>query len=162
MHPGETLTALALVMAANGSPVVATKLFGRRFSYPLDGHRRLSDGNRLFGASKTVRGVVTAMLATVAAAVLLGLDWGLGLVAGSLAMAGDLCSSFLKRRFGMAASSMALGLDQIPESLFPLLACSRWLSLGAIDIALGVVVFSVGALALSRLLFVFRLRNHPY
>jgi CDP-archaeol synthase len=153
VHPGNTLTALVLLMVANGSPVLAAKFLGRRFSYPIDANLRLADGARLLGASKTVRGVAVAVLATVAAAVLLGLDWRLGLVAGSTAMAGDLLSSFIKRRLGMTASSMALGLDQIPESLFPLLACSSWLALGIVDILFGVLLFSVGALALSRLLF---------
>ena len=162
MHPGNTLTALVLLMVANGSPVLAAKFLGRRFSYPIDANLRLADGARLLGASKTVRGVAVAVLATVAAAVLLGLDWRLGLVAGSTAMAGDLLSSFIKRRLGMTASSMALGLDQIPESLFPLLACSSWLALGIVDILFGVLLFSVGALALSRLLFLLRLRQQPY
>jgi CDP-2,3-bis-(O-geranylgeranyl)-sn-glycerol synthase len=162
VHPGNTLTALLLLMVANGAPVIATKVLGRRVSYPIDGNLRLADGNRLLGASKTIRGVVVAVLATMAAAVALGLDWRLGIAAGITAMAGDLFSSFIKRRLGMPASSMALGLDQIPESLFPLLACGEWLSLGVVDILAGVVLFSVGALALSRLLFVLRLRTRPY
>lgn len=162
VHPGNAATALVLLMVANGSPIIAAKVLGRRFSYPIDRNLRLADGNRLLGASKTLRGVAVAVLATVAAAVVLGLDPMLGLVAGITAMAGDLLSSFIKRRLGMAGSSMALGLDQIPESLFPLLACSRWLVLGVFDILVGVLLFSVGALALSRLLFVFRLRNRPY
>ena len=36
--------------------------------------------------------------------------------------AGDLFSSFVKRRLDLASSSMAIGLDHIPESFFPLLA----------------------------------------
>jgi CDP-archaeol synthase len=57
------------------------------------------------------------------------------------AMAGDLLSSFVKRRFGLAPSSKATGLDQIPEALFPLLACRSALSLTALDIAAGCVIF---------------------
>ena len=34
-------------------------------------------------------------------------------------MAGDLFSSFVKRRLRLASSSMAIGLDHIPESSFP-------------------------------------------
>ena len=162
MQPGNTRTALVLLMVANGSPVVATRLLGRHLYYPLDGNVRLRDGKPLLGASKTVRGVVVAVLATLAAALLLDWDWRLGLVAGSTAMAGDLFSSFTKRRLGMATSSMALGLDQIPESLFPLLACSSWLPLGIVDIAVGVVLFLVGGLAFSRLFFALGLRDRPY
>src|SRR5262249_24399228 len=62
------------------------------------------------------------------------LDWTVG--SGHL-MAGDLFSSFLKRRIGLGPSSKATGLDQVPESLFLLLACQPVLSLTAIDIAVG-------------------------
>src|SRR6478736_778738 len=56
----------------------------------------------------------------------------------TFAMAGDLFSSFVKRRLHLASSSMAIGLDHIPESLFPLLA-SRWLlPLNILDIVAGV------------------------
>ena len=162
MHSGNTLTALLLLMVANGAPVIAAKVLARRISYPIDGNLRLADGNRLLGASKTIRGVVVAVLATVAAAVALGLDWMLGIVAGVTALAGDLFSSFIKRRLGMTASSMVLGLDQIPESLFPLLACAGWLSLGMNDIIVGLIVFFVGELVLSRLFFALGLRDRPY
>jgi len=57
-----------------------------------------------------------------------------GAVIGSAAMAGDLFSSFVKRRFGFQPSSRATGLDQSPESLFPLLACCGWLPLTLLDI----------------------------
>ena len=48
---------------------------------------------------------------------------------------------------------MAIGLDHIPVSLFPLLA-SRWLlPLNILDIVAGVAIFVVGALILSPFLF---------
>jgi CDP-2,3-bis-(O-geranylgeranyl)-sn-glycerol synthase len=78
------------------------------------------------------------------------------------AMAGDLFSSFLKRRLGLAPSSRATGIDQIPESLFPLLACARLLSLTVVDIAAGTAIFLIGEVVLSRLLFKFHLRDRPY
>jgi hypothetical protein len=40
-----------------------------------------------------------------------------------MAMLGDLFSGFVKRRLGMGPSDKALGLDYVPESLLPLLAC---------------------------------------
>src|SRR5205814_5405349 len=102
------------------------------------------------------------VLATVAGAVILGLDWRVGAIIGSMAMAGDLFSSFIKRRLGMAPSSMAVGLDQIPESLFPLVACRGWLSLGLVDIVIGVTLFFAGEIVLSRLFFALGLRDRPY
>jgi CDP-2,3-bis-(O-geranylgeranyl)-sn-glycerol synthase len=82
-------------------------------------------------------------------------------VAGT-AMAGDLFSSFVKRRLNLPPSSQALGLDQIPESLLPMLACRDALSLTAADIVVGVAIFFVGELVLSRLLFNAHLRDEPY
>ena len=87
------------------------------------------------------------------------MDW---LLVAAAAMAGDLLSSFLKRRLGLAASSKATGLDQIPESLFPLLACHSVLSLTAIDIVAGCAIFFVGEVLLSHLFFRLRLRDRPY
>ena len=99
---------------------------------------------------------------TAAGDVILGLDWRVGAIIGSMAMVGDLFSSFIKRRLGMTPSSMALGLDQIPESLFPLLACRGWLSLGLVDIAITVTLFFAGKIVLSRLFFALGLRDRPY
>lgn len=59
-------------------------------------------------------------------------------------MTGDLVSSFVKRRIDLPPSSRASGLDQMPESLFPSLACRDLLSLTIADMAVGVVTFSIG------------------
>jgi CDP-diglyceride synthetase len=156
------LQLLILLAIANGTPVVAKLLLGDRFSRPLDGSIKLFDGRPLFGSSKTIRGILLSILVTTACAPLLGLEFKIGLVVGAAAMAGDLCSSFLKRRLGLAASSKASGIDQIPESLFPLLACRKALTLTTIDIVAGVVLFTVGEMLISRVLFKFHLRDRPY
>jgi hypothetical protein len=92
----------------------------------------------------------------------MSLSWQLGTLAAASGMAGDCFSSFVKRRFGFEPSSMVLGLDQVPESLFPAVACSAYLPLGPLDIALIVLAFSVGELAMSRLFFAVGLRDRPY
>ena len=120
------------------------------------------DGRRLLGPSKTVRGIVLATLVTAAGSALLDLGWWLGALVGSLAMAGDVFSSFVKRRLRMPPSSKAPGLDQIPEALFPVLACWAWLSLSLVDMALTVALFFVGGIVFSRLFFALGLRDRPY
>jgi CDP-diglyceride synthetase len=162
MHVPALLQLLVLLTLANGAPVVAKKIFGDRFSMPLDGGLAFPDGRALFGKSKTLRGIVVAMLATAAGAPLIGLDLATGAIVAAAAMAGDLLSSFTKRRLDYQPSSQALGLDQIPESLLPMLAARAALSLTAIDIAAGVAIFFVGELVLSRLLFKAHLRDQPY
>jgi hypothetical protein len=162
MHPVAGLEALLLLAAANSGPLVAAKLLGGRLAAPVDGGRRLADGQPLFGPSKTWRGLVVAIAATTAAAPCLGLDWRWGAAIGAAAMAGDLSSSFVKRRLGVAPSGMAPGIDQIPEALLPLLVCRPALGLSAADIALCVFLFFVGEVWLSRLLFRLNLRDRPY
>jgi CDP-diglyceride synthetase len=154
--------ALLLIAVANGVPVLAKWFLGDRWSWPLDGGLVLRDGQRLFGKSKTIRGIALAVLCSTLAAQSLGIGAWSGLVSGLGAMAGDLVSSFTKRRMGLEASSMAPGIDQVPESALPLLLMMDPLGLSAVDVALGVAVFWLGELALSRLLFRIGMRDRPY
>jgi CDP-2,3-bis-(O-geranylgeranyl)-sn-glycerol synthase len=151
-----------LLAVANGAPLLAKKLFGDVLARPLDGGRKLADGQPVLGSSKTIRGVLIGMIATALLAPLLGMSWMTGLVIGAAAMAGDLFSSFLKRRMGLPPSSRAFGLDQIPESLFPAVAAMKELGLELADIILIVALFTVGGQVLSLLLFKIRLRERPY
>lgn len=162
MHLLALLQAMALMTVANGVPVVAKKVLGARFSWPLDAGLGFADGRPLLGASKTVRGVVLSIVVTTVVAPLVGLTPPVGALVAASAMAGDLLSSFVKRRLRRPPSSRAVGLDQIPESLFPLLACRTVLSLTSVDIALGVALFLVGEIVLSRLLYRIHLRDQPY
>ncbi len=156
------LQLLLLLMVANGAPILAQKLFNDRFNHPLDGGLVLRDGRRLFGSSKTVRGIVLAIISTVVAAVLLDLPWFIGALIGTFAMLGDVLSSFTKRRLGKPTSSQALGLDQIPESLLPLLTVTPILNLRLMEIGGIVLAFLILELALSRILFKLNLRDRPY
>jgi hypothetical protein len=153
---------LFLMILANGTPVVANKILGNRFSRPLDSGARCGNGQPLFGASKTIRGILLSVLLTIVGAYFVGLGFKIGALVGSLAMTGDLFSSFLKRRLRLTASSRAIGLDQVPESLFPLLACRSVLSLSALDIAFAAGAFFIGEMLISRVLFKFHLRDRPY
>lgn len=162
MNPLAAAQLLVLLTLANASPLVAKLAFGERFSAPIDGGAKFIDGRPLLGPSKTIRGLLTAIVATAAGAPLVGLELKIGLLVGATAMAGDLLSSFVKRRLGLAASSQAIGLDQIPESLIPVLACWRAMALSALDVLAVCAIFFVGELLLSRLLFRLRLRDRPY
>jgi CDP-2,3-bis-(O-geranylgeranyl)-sn-glycerol synthase len=162
MHPILILQLLILVAVANGTAVAIKRVLGDALAWPLDGGAVFVDGRPLLGPAKTIRGIVGALLATPIAAVLVGQGWEVGAVVAVAAMAGDLFSSFVKRRFGFPPSSMALGLDQIPESLFPFIAASWLLPVTLVDIVAGTAIFSAGSLALSRILFKLRLRDEPY
>jgi CDP-2,3-bis-(O-geranylgeranyl)-sn-glycerol synthase len=153
---------LALLFVANGAPIVATRLFGTRAARPVDGGRTLPDGRPLFGPAKTWRGIVSSLAASAAATSLLGYGAGVGAIFGALAMLGDLSSSFIKRRFGAASSAMALGLDQIPESLFPLLWFRAEWKLSEAEVGELVCVFLALELAISPVLCWLRIRRQPY
>ena len=162
MHWVTVAQLLTLLSLANGSPIIAKRLLGEAYATPIDGNIRFVDGRPLLGPSKTIRGIAASLLVTALGAPLIGLQFEIGLLVAGTAMAGDLLSSFLKRRFGLASSSRATGLDQIPEALFPLLACRSALELTAIDIVVGCAIFFVGEVLLSKLFFWLRLRDRPY
>lgn len=162
MHYEALAQVLILLSLANGSPVIAKRIFGETYAAPVDGNARFFDGRPVVGPSKTIRGIVISLVVTTLGAIALGLQFWLGLLVASTAMAGDLFSSFLKRRLHLSASSKATGLDQVPESLFPLLACRTELSLTALDIAIACLIFFAGQVLLSRLFFWLRLRDRPY
>jgi CDP-diglyceride synthetase len=162
MQPWLILQVLVLLALANGTPVIAKDIFGDHFAIPVDGSAKFVDGQPILGSSKTVRGILLSILVTAVLAPVVGLDWKIGVLVASVAMSGDLFSSFLKRRINLPAGGKATGLDQIPESLFPALACRSVLPLTAVDIVVVVTVFFVGELLLSRALYRFHLRDRPY
>ncbi|WP_290647781.1 CDP-archaeol synthase [Aquisalimonas sp.] len=116
-----TLDVLLLIVAANAAPVTLKLMLRQEPAWPVDGGLQWRDGRRLFGASKSIRGVVAAIIAAAAVAWIVGLPILAGAAAGAMAMTGDLLSSFTKRRLGLEPSSRFLGLDQVPEAFFPLL-----------------------------------------
>jgi CDP-diglyceride synthetase len=156
---GQLLVLLAL---ANGTPVIAKKIFRTILARPLDGGMTLADGQPLFGHSKTIRGVALSIVVTTLGAPWIGLDWTVGLVVSATAMIGDLFSSFTKRRMNLVPGSMALGLDQIPESFLPAIACRWILPITILDIILVTALFFVGELVISRALYAFNIRDRPY
>lgn len=153
---------LILLGVANGTPIFATRLFGKRFNAPLDAGLKFPDGRPLFGLSKTVRGLVLSVVCTTLVAPLLGFEWIIGAGLASASMFGDLLSSFTKRRLGLRTHSQAFGLDQVPESLLPLLVLRQQLGIGYDDIAIIIAAFIVLELVLSRLLYKLHIRSQPY
>ncbi|WP_245278236.1 CDP-archaeol synthase [Methylosinus sp. PW1] len=156
------LRLLLLLIVANGAPVLGKRLLGDVFARPVDGGARFFDGRPLLGPAKTWRGLLLAVLAAACCAPLVGFPAHIGALLGAFAMAGDLFSSFVKRRLGLASSSRAPGLDQIPEALLPLLAMAAPARLGAGEIVIVTGLFFFGSQALSRLMFDLRVRERPF
>jgi len=153
---------LFLLLLANGTPVIAKRLLGSRLAWPLDGGQCFVDGRPLFGRSKTVRGILSSLLVTALGAAAIGYSIQFGILFAAASLGGDLASSFIKRRLDLAPSSRALGLDQLPESISPLLVFWQALDLDMATAAAVVLVFFGGELLLSRILFRLNIRDHPY
>lgn len=153
---------LLLIVFANGVPVVAHRVMGGHFAWPVDQGKNFIDGRRLFGNSKTWRGVIASVLATAVLAQWLHYGLIIGALVAAAALSGDLFSSFIKRRLGMRSSSMAPLLDQIPESLFPALLMMHRFSLDEKDVVILVLAFIILELLLSGIAFRLGIRTTPY
>src|SRR4030081_3199976 len=104
MHFLHILQLLALLTLANGTPIVAKKIFGPRFARPLDGGIIFFDGRPLLGHSKTIRGITASILITTASAPLIGLDVTIG--------AGVSATDFDHRKI-LVAELLSVGLQFI-------------------------------------------------
>lgn len=151
-----------MLVLANGIPVVAAGLLKNRWSAPVDGGRSWSDGRPVFGESKTWRGVVSGALSCALFAWLTGLGFVFGFLFGLLGLAGDMLSSFIKRRLGMASSARAVGLDQIPEALLPMLLAMWWLPVSLWVVVIVVVLFTLSNIYGSPLLYRLGIRRQPH
>lgn len=153
---------LMLLVVANGAPVLADRLWGRRCAGPIDAGLALPDGRPLFGSAKTWRGLAASVAMTVAASGLVGWEWATGAVFALYAMLGDLLSSFLKRRLNLKESSRARGLDTLPESVLPSLFLKEALGLSWSDIALVTIGFLLIEEWGSPILYRLRIKKRPY
>lgn len=156
------LKILLLLIAANAAPILAARALRSIADWPVDMGLQLADGRPLLGSSKTWRGLCAALLLTSACSVWLGLGYRFGLLVGALAMLGDLLSSFIKRRRGLAPSDQSLGLDQLPESALPVAYAVLATDLPWWWIIVLPLVFSVLELVVSRPLYWLKIRKRPY
>jgi hypothetical protein len=130
---------LFLIVVANLAPIIGQRLLRNRFDSPLDCGSRFLDGRPLLGPSKTWRGYLFSVPITSACAWVEGLDMATGLVFSLAALLGDSVTSFIKRRLGLVSGGHAPGLDQVLESLLPLLVVQHRFDLVLLGI-LGVVI----------------------
>jgi CDP-diglyceride synthetase len=153
---------LALLVIANGMPVIINKTLGSRYAWPVDNGLNLSDGQRLLGNAKTWRGLCSAVYFTTVVAIFFGIEPLTGALFGTLAMAGDLLASFIKRRLMHPVSSRSRGLDTVPESLLPIWLLKDPLALSHSDIVLIVVLFFLMEEFISPVLYKLNIRKQPY
>jgi len=151
-----------LIVVANASPILAAYLLRDRFDFPFDAGIVLFDGQRIFGKSKTIRGIVAAVGLTTATAVIIGHPAICGLLIGAYAMLGDVASSFLKRRMQLPSSSQAPVLDHLPEALLPTMILAPNFDLATGGVATVVVAFILTSMILSPILYSVGIRTQWY
>ncbi len=157
------ITLVLLLLMANGAPLLAGHWLHSRCLYaiqrPIDAGYCCRDGQRLLGESKTWQGLLAALFITTAAAALLQFPLWAAMLLALLAMIGDLISSFIKRRLHCRRGLNMPGLDQLPESLLPMLGVSLVLPLSGLQILFPVLLFILIHIVLTELLSA--LRFHP-
>jgi CDP-2,3-bis-(O-geranylgeranyl)-sn-glycerol synthase len=147
--------ALLLLVTANATPVLVARLFRDRLDNPIDSSLRRARDRPLFGPHKTWRGLVAGALACTLVGALLPCGAWIGLGVGSLALGGDLASSFVKRRLRLRSGYEAPLLDQLPESLLPLVVFQGPLGLTGGAVLGTALLFTLLDLATARW------RRHP-
>jgi len=142
--------ALLMLAAANATPVFVARIFGRRLDAPVDAMVRRHGSGPLFGAHKTWRGLISGAAASALAGSVLPCGAWVGLGFGLLALAGDLASSFVKRRLRQPSGHSAPLLDQLPESLLPLIVFAHALALTDAQIFGTAAIFTLLDMATAR------------
>ncbi|GGC62272.1 CDP-archaeol synthase [Marinobacter halophilus] len=156
------LELFVMLVLANGSPLVVARLLHQRGNWPVDGGRVWRDGGPVFGPSKTWRGLVSGIACCLVFSAWVGLGWFFGALFGLLALIGDLISSFIKRRWGLVSSARALWLDQLPEALLPMIMAWLWLPLLLWEAVAVALLFALGNMLISPVLYRLGIRKQPH
>ena len=135
------LKIVGFVLWVNFLPPLANVVWGDRLGRAVDGGRLWFDKQPMFGNHKTIRGIVVSLLGGALVSPLLEVAWWVGGAAALLAMAGDLLSSFIKRRSSLPSGRSVIVLDQFFESLFPALFLGCYLEISGLQIVLSLLCF---------------------
>jgi predicted MPP superfamily phosphohydrolase len=129
------------LLIVNALPPLVSMIWGDRGDRPIDGGRLWRDHQPIFGPHKTIRGLIASVIGGVALSPLIGVAWWAGGLGALLAMSGDLLSSFIKRRRTLKSGTDIVVLDQLFESLLPLLFLGAIIRLAWWQLATGLILF---------------------
>ncbi|HIJ89841.1 MAG: CDP-archaeol synthase [Desulfobulbaceae bacterium] len=156
---------LCFLFWGNLLPPLTSLVLGDRFARPLDHGCTWFDHKPLFGPHKTIRGIIASLIGGALAFPLLDVSWQTATFAATLLMAGDLLSSFIKRRLGLASGESVFGLDQIFEALLPTLYLGERMQAPLWSTLLALVIFvpvaHAGARFWKYVLFRPPMENYP-
>lgn len=135
------LTTVFFLLWCNFLPPLSNLIFGNRFNIPVDFNKKFIDKKPIFGAHKTFRGIIIAVMGGTLWFPLMKTSWQVAFFAAIISMAGDLLSSFIKRRFQMESGKSAPILDQFFEGTFPLIYFYYYLPLSLDKIIIVLMFF---------------------
>jgi hypothetical protein len=113
-------------------PPLARLLWGDRGNRPVDGGATWLDGRAIFGPHKTIRGILVSLLGSLLFVPIFKVGWQPILFGTSLALGGDLLTSFMKRCLRLHAGDRVPVLDHFLESLLPTLFLWKYLPAHAV------------------------------
>ena len=154
----DALEVLLLIVVANAAPVIAALIFSNHGTLAIDFGKKLKDQQYIFGVTKTWRGLLSSILITSLTAMVLGFSYITGVYIAVFSMLGDLLSSFIKRRFKKNSSTRIIFLDQIPESLLPVIFMTQLIMLNLMQAIAIIISFIIIELILSTLFLRFYTR----
>ena len=157
----EICRVLFFLFLVNSLPPLFSVILGDRYSFAVDGGKLWFDGRPIFGSHKTIRGIAAGVAGGTLFFPLLGVSWWVAAAAALLAMCGDLVSSFIKRRSTKASGEEVVFLDQIFESLFPLLFLNQYRVLNLPQNLAILLLFTIFAFWSSRLWLHLTMRPLP-
>ncbi len=153
---------LILLGASNTLPIVARILMKRRFDTPVDFNMPFPDGRPVFGPHKTWRGIAASLSGTGILSWMLGVGLLTGIKLAFFSMAGDLLSSFIKRRMNLKSGARATGIDQAIEAFLPLAVMKGQLGISWTECFGITILFTVLEIILSPIFYRLGFRRHPY
>lgn len=120
---------LVILIVANAAPLLSAEFCPKGRRRPLDNGRKLADGNPMLGENKTLWGLLSGIGAGGILSLIFGLPLVIGFLIPGVSLLGDLLTSFIKRRFGLAEGETAYLLDHLLEGALPLLLCKGLFSI---------------------------------
>lgn len=147
----EPLRIIIFLLLVNGLPPLFAVFAQSWLNYRLDAGKTWFDGWPLFGSNKTVRGLTVSICGGTLGFQVLGQSWLIACITATLAMTGDLVTSFIKRRIHIESGKDFPILDQTFESLFPLLFLNYFVELNIIQNIAILLVFITFAYSSSRI-----------
>lgn len=153
---------LLLLGASNTLPIIARVVLNNRLDSPVDFNRPFFDHRPIFGPHKTWRGIAASLSGTALLSWILGFVPFTGLLLAFFSMAGDLISSFIKRRLDLKSGTRATGLDQTIESFLPLAVMKGQLHLSWMDCFGITIVFIFMEIIFSPIFYRLGFRRRPY